>query len=414
MSTRRAVLIVNLGSPASTSLEDVREYLEEFLGDSRVIDRPRWRWLRRTIVNRLIIPRRLKNSAHAYSKIWTKDGSPLITTSRSVCEKLAAALRNVTEPTSQQANASPARPAEASGSVADEAVPEERDCIPVYLAMRYGQPSIPEIVAQIAAAGVKQVLLFPQYPHYAMSSWETVVVRVCEAFARRASEVRLDCVKPFYADADYIDALAAVCRPYLENRNQGGKSTTPSPHDHLLFSYHGIPVRHVDIASLRGVNVHFVEHPLAQWTPETGGLSYVAHIKQTTEKLLARLGDIAPLHSLAYQSRLVGEPWLSPYTDVELVRLPREEGVRRLFVLCPAFTTDCLETLEEIQMQGRDSFLGAGGDRCVSAGGGSCESRDGNKCGSLGGEAFTQIPCLNDHPAYIDFLAGRVRHWAAS
>jgi len=358
MSALRAVLIVNLGSPASTSLEDVREYLEEFLGDPRVIDRPRWQWLRRLLVNRLIIPRRLKNSAHAYSKIWTKDGSPLITTSRSVCEKLAARLDTDKERNSEHAK--------------------------VYLAMRYGQPSIPEVVEQIAAAGVEKVLIFPQYPHYAMSSWETVVVRVCEEFAKRAPDVRLDCVKPFYADADYIDALASVCRPYLEGREN------PGPHDHLLFSYHGIPVRHVDIASLNGVTAHLVEHPLAQWTPETGRLSYVAHIEQTTEKLLAKLGEAAPRHSLAYQSRLVGEPWLSPYTDVELIRLPREEGVRRLFVLCPAFTTDCLETLEEIQMQGRDSFLEAGG------------------------ESFRQIPCLNDHPAYIDFLAGRVRHWATS
>jgi len=356
MSARRAVLIVNLGSPASTSLEDVREYLEEFLGDPRVIDRPRWQWLRRLLVNRLIIPRRLKNAAHAYSKIWTKDGSPLITTSRSVCEKLAAKLKK--EDDGEHPN--------------------------VYLAMRYGQPSIPEVVAQIAAVGVKEVLIFPQYPHYAMSSWETVVVRVCEEFAKRAPDVRIDCVKPFYADADYIGALAAVCRPYLEGRD------SPGPHDHLLFSYHGIPVRHVGIASLNGVTAHFVEHPLAEWTPEAGGLSYVAHIEQTTEKLLAKLGEAAPRHSLAYQSRLVGEPWLSPYTDVELICLPREEGVRRLFVLCPAFTTDCLETLEEIQMQGRDSFLEAGG------------------------ESFKQIPCLNDHPAYIDFLAGRVRHWAVS
>jgi len=361
MPPRRAVLILNLGSPASTSLEDVRDYLEEFLGDPRVIDRPRWRLLRRLLVNRIIIPRRLKTSAHAYSQIWTKEGSPLITTTRSVCEKLAVALGAEKEANGEQPK--------------------------VYLAMRYGRPSIPEVVEQIAAAGVEEVLLFPQYPHYAMSSWETVVVRVCEVFAKRAPKVRLDCVKPFYADADYIDALAEVCRPYLKNHDADEK---PKSHDHLLFSYHGIPVRHVRIASLDGVNLRFVDHPLAQWTTETGGLSYVAHIKQTTEKLLARLGDAAPRHSLAYQSRLVGEPWLSPYTDVELVRLPREEGVRRLFVLCPAFTTDCLETLEEIQCQGRDSFLGAGG------------------------ESFQQIPCLNDHPAYIDFLASRIRHWAKS
>jgi len=357
MPARRAVLIVNLGSPASTELEDVRAYLEEFLGDELVIDLPRWRWLRRAIVNRVIIPLRLKNSAHAYSKIWHEGGSPLIATSRSVCEKLEATLG------------------------AEAAAGGEAAAAKVYLAMRYGQPSIPEVVAKIQAAGVEEVLIFPQYPHYAMSSWETVVRRVCEEFAERAPQVRLHCVAPFYADADYIDALAAVCRPYLDERGD------PSAADHLLFSYHGIPARHVGIASLRGVNVQFAAHPHAQWSPEQGGLSYVAHIEQTTARLVERLGAAAPRHSISYQSRMVGEPWLAPYTDHELLRLPREEGVRRLFVLCLAFTTDCLETLEEIQMQGRDSFLGAGGT------------------------FFKQIPCLNDHPAYIDFLVGRVRHW---
>jgi ferrochelatase len=336
---KRAVLLVNLGSPDSPSVPDVKRYLSEFLGDDRVIDRPGLRLFRRFLVNGIIIPRRAANSAHAYSTIWTPEGSPLIVISQRARQKLADKL----------------------GAQA-----------PVYLAMRYGKPSIDEVVKKMTADGVHEVLIFPQYPHYAMASWETVVVRVCESAARFAPHLKLHCVKPFYADPDYIDALAAVCRPYLDQ-----------PHDHLLFSYHGIPVRHVGIASLEGVNVTFAEAPEAKWTP-AAGLSYLEHIRATTAALVARAG--IPRHSIAFQSRLVGEPWLAPYTDVELPRLARE-GAKRMLVICPAFTTDCLETLEEIQVRAREDFLAAGGT------------------------SFQQIPCLNDHPAFIDFLANRAQRW---
>ncbi|MDB6168243.1 MAG: Ferrochelatase [Verrucomicrobia bacterium] len=350
---KRAVLLVNLGSPDSPSVPDVKRYLREFLGDERVIDRPRLRLLRKFLVDGIIIPRRAAASAHAYSTIWTPAGSPLVVTSGRAREKLSARLGAGT---------------------------------PVYLAMRYGRPSIDEVIARLAADGIHEVLIFPQYPHYAMASWETVVVRVCESAAQLAPQLRLHCVKPFYADPDYIDALAAVCRPYLDQ-----------PHDHVLFSYHGIPVRHVGIASLKGVNVTFAEAPEAKWDPGRAGgaeipdsgpkipnLSYLDHVQQTTAALVQRAGIAR--HSIAFQSRLVGEPWLSPYTDVELPRLARA-GANRMLVLCPAFTTDCLETLEEIQVRARDDFLAAGGT------------------------SFQQIPCLNDHPAFIDFLAKRAQRW---
>src|SRR5471030_2809368 len=171
----RAVLLVNLGSPASPSVEDVRRYLREFLGDERVLDIPApLRWL---LLEGLILRTRPKQTAHAYASIWTPEGSPLLVTSRSVERKLAAALGPQT---------------------------------PVYLAMRYGQPSIGAMVAQMAADGVEEALLFPQYPHYAMASWETVVVKVEEDVAQRAPRLRLTCVPPFYADPDYIEALCAV------------------------------------------------------------------------------------------------------------------------------------------------------------------------------------------------------------
>lgn len=337
---KSAVLLVNLGSPASTSVPDVRRYLEEFLGDERVIDRPAQPF-RSLLVKRIIIPKRAPNSAHAYEQIWTKEGSPLLVISRSVQQKLAAALGPET---------------------------------PVYLAMRYGQPSIASVVERMIADGIGQVLLFPQYPHYAMSSWETVVVKVQEEIARLGHRLRLSTVQPFYADADYIEALYTVCAPFLAQ-----------PHDFVLFSYHGIPVRHLRKADSSRAHCQVV--PDCCTTPSPAHATcYKAQCLATTRALVARAAIAPERHAVTFQSRLVGEPWLSPYTDHELEQLPKT-GKKRLLILCPAFVADCLETIEEISGEGKETFLKAGG------------------------EAFTQIPCLNDHAAYIEFLAKRSRDW---
>lgn len=337
---KRAVLLVNLGSPDSPSVPDVRRYLDEFLGDERVIDRPRQPF-RSMLFNGIIIPRRAPQSAHAYQQIWTKDGSPLIVTSRSVQQKLAAAL----------------------GSAA-----------PVYLAMRYGTPSIASVIGRIAADGIDEILLFPQYPHYAMSSWETVVVKVYEEAAAQAPALKVSMAQPFFADPDYIEVLHAVSAPFLAQ-----------PHDHVLFSYHGIPERHLRQSDPSHSHCLTVDDCCTTCTP-VHATCYRAQCFATTRALAARAGLAAERHSVSFQSRLVGEPWLRPYTDFELERLPAE-GKKRLLVLCPAFVSDCLETLEEIQQQGRDTFLEAGG------------------------ESFQQIPCPNDHPAFIDFLAKRAQQW---
>ena len=337
---KRAVLLVNLGSPASTSVADVRAYLREFLGDERVIDAPSQPW-RSMLLEGIILRTRPKKSAHAYEQVWTKEGSPLVVTSRSVRQKLAATLGADT---------------------------------PVYLAMRYGQPSIASVVAQIADDGVDELLLFPQYPHYAMSSWETVVVRVMEEVARQTPRPHVTTVQPFYTDPDYIDALHAVSAPYLAQ-----------PHDFLLFSYHGLPERHMRKADSSHSHCLLVPDCCITCSP-AHATCYKAQCLATTRALVARAGIAAHRHSVSFQSRLLGEPWLRPFTDHELERLPKA-GVRKLVVICAAFTADCLETLEEIQQQGRETFLAAGG------------------------ESFTQIPCLNDHPAFIDFLAKRTERW---
>jgi protoporphyrin/coproporphyrin ferrochelatase len=336
---KRAVLLVNLGSPDSTSVPDVRRYLREFLGDERVLDLPdAARWL---LLEGIILRTRPKKSAHAYKEVWTEQGSPLLVISRSVRDKLASQLGPDT---------------------------------PVYLAMRYGQPSIASVVARMAEDGVTEVLLFPQYPHYAMSSWETVVVKVYEEAGRLAPQLRVSMVQPFFADPDYIEALYTVTAPYLAKN-----------YDKLLFSYHGIPQRHLKKADSSKAHCLTVPDCCNTCSP-LQATCYRAQVLATTRALVARAQLAPEKYSVSFQSRLAGEPWLTPFTDHELARLPRE-GQKRLLVICPAFVADCLETLEEIRGQGKETFIQAGG------------------------ESFEQIPCLNDQSPYIDFLAGRVQRW---
>jgi protoporphyrin/coproporphyrin ferrochelatase len=249
--------------------------------------------------------------------------------------------------------------------------------VPVHAAMRYGKPSIESAVAALAAEGHDEVLLFPQYPHYAMASWETVVVRIRREAARQAPAMRITCVQPFYGDPDYIAMLVAVAAPALA-----------TPHDHVLFSYHGIPERHLRKADSSRAHCTLVADCCNTCSPAHATCYRAQCIRTTAE--FARIAGLTPEnHSISYQSRLAGEPWLQPFTDFEFVRLPKA-GVKRLLVMCPSFLADCLETLEEISMTGRDAFLAAGGER------------------------FEKIMCPNDHPSFIDFLANRVRKWLNS
>ena len=219
-----------------------------------------------------------------------------------------------------------------------------------------------------------ELLLFPQYPHYAMSSWETVVVKVYEEAARLAPTLRIESVQPFYEDADYIEALYQVSRPYFE-----------APHDYILFSYHGIPVRHLRKGDAS--NAHCMKVADCCTTCSAAhAMCYKAQITKTTHALVRRAGLPDGTWSISFQSRLAGEPWIEPYTDFEFERLPRE-GKKNLVVMTPAFVADCLETLEEIAGEGREDFL------------------------KHGGEHFQHVPCLNDQTPYIEFLAGRVQAW---
>ncbi len=333
----QAVLLVNLGSPASTSVPDVRRYLREFLGDERVIDYPAWfRWL---LLEGIILRVRPRKSAHAYAQVWTPEGAPLLVTTEKVRAKLEAATG-----------------------------------LPVVAGMRYGEPSIAGALAKLRDAGVREVFLIPQYPHYAMSSWETVVVKVYEEARRVAPGLRFTTVQPFFADADYIEALQAVSASDLA----GG-------FDHLLVSFHGVPVRHLRKADSSHAHCQRVPDCCSVASP-AHATCYRAQCFATVRAFAARAGVPAEKISVSFQSRLPGEPWLEPFTDRELVRLA-QAGVRKLLVMTPAFTADCLETIEEIATEGKKTFLQAGGAE------------------------FKHIPCLNDHPAYIGFLARRTAAW---
>lgn len=329
MSTK-GVLLVNLGSPTSTAVGDVRRYLREFLMDGRVLDAP---WpIRFLIVHLAILPRRPHNSAEAYRQIWTPAGSPLIVTSRNVQHAL-----------------------------------QPRVTVPVELAMRYQQPSIPDAVARLAAQGVNELLLIPLFPHYAMSSYETAVERVREVVSQHLPAMRLQVQPPYFDHPDYLTALAASVQEYVAQ-----------DHDHLLFSFHGVPERHLRKSDPTGHHCLQAADCCAG-TNAAHATCYRAQCLKTVAGVAQATGLDASRYSVAFQSRLGRDPWLRPYTDQELVRLA-QSGVRRLLVVCPAFVADCLETLEEIGLRGRETFLEAGG------------------------KEFTRIPCLNEHPQWLAAL----------
>lgn len=318
---------MNLGSPDSASVPDVRRYLREFLMDGRVIDAPYP--IRFGIVHFAILPKRPHQSAEAYQSIWTSEGSPLVVTSR----RLQAAV-------------------------------QQSLSIPVELAMRYQNPSVEHAVESLVARGVREIILLPLFPHYAMSSYETAVEKVRLVVAKRPEQISLRVVDPFYKHPAYIEALADSAKPYLRE-----------DFDHLLFSYHGLPERHLRKSDPTGCHCLKVQN-CCEVPSEAHKTCYRAQTIQTTRAFAAAAGLPASKYSIAYQSRLGRDPWMQPYTDHELHRLA-EAGVKNLLVICPAFVADCLETLEEIGLRGRETFLAAGGRK------------------------FTMIPCLNERPAWI-------------
>ena len=318
-SKKRGILLMNLGSPDSTETKDVHRYLIQFLMDGRVIDYPYI--FRKILVGGIIVPFRASKSAEAYRTIWTKEGSPLIVLTR----QLQKALQKQVEE-------------------------------PVEIAMRYGNPSMAEGYDNLLkrCPDMEEVLAIPLYPHYAMSSYETAVEYAKEIHRRNKYSFRLNFVPPYYKEDHYLRAMSENIRPWLEQE-----------YDHILFSYHGVPGRHIKKSDPTGA------HCLLS-----------ADCFTTTREVVSRLNIATDKYSISFQSRL-GKGWLEPFTDIRLEEMPKE-GIKKLLVVCPAFVSDCLETLEEIDIRGRESFIGAGG------------------------ESFAMIPCLNTHPLWVEAL----RSWA--
>lgn len=322
----KGILLVNLGSPDSTSVQDVRTYLREFLMDGKVIDTP---WLiRKMIVELFILPRRPIKSAEAYKKVWMKEGSPLIIYSKILREK----------------------------------VQEQLD-IPVGLAMRYKNPSIEFGLQELYDKGVRDILVVPLYPQYTMSTTETVADKVLEVQKKKFKDVNVQFLKAFYKHPDYIKVLGDSIKEQL-----------PEDYDKLLFSYHGIPERH-DRKAIGAAK-------RSKLPIET----YRNQCLETTRLVTEYLGLPEDKYFTSFQSRLGTDPWIKPYTDQTLEHFPTE-GVKKIAVCTPAFVADCLETLEEISMEGKEEFLEAGG------------------------EEFIYIPCLNDRQDWVDALVKWFKGW---
>lgn len=326
---------MNLGSPDSTEVSDVKRYLNQFLMDEKVIDVAYL--FRVLLVKGIIIPFRVRKSAEAYKTIWTKEGSPLVV----ITKQLQKALQ--------------------------EGISE-----PVEIAMRYGNPTPKMAFDNLMKAdpSIDEVIAIPLYPQYAMSSYETAVEYAREIFTANNYPFKLTFIKPFYNEHSYINALAKSIAPFLEK-----------PYDHLLFSFHGIPERHVKKSDTTGCHCLQVENCCE--VPSPAHDTCYRHQTRTTTRLVTALLQIpADKYSIAYQSR-IGKGWLQPFTDIRLEQMPKE-GIKNLLVICPAFVSDCLETLEEIAIRGKETFMEAGG------------------------LSYQMIPCLDTQEPWVDTLKGYI------
>ena len=315
-AARTGILLVNLGTPAAPTAQALRPYLKEFLSDPRVVEIPRLVWW--LILNGIILNTRPKKSAEKYAAIWTADGSPL----RVHTEKQATLLRGwlgekITSP------------------------------LKVEYAMRYGQPSIPATLARMKAEGCERILILPAYPQYAASSTATAFDMAFAWLQKTRNQPALRTLKHYHDHPAYIQALAANIR---DDWQRNGRP------DVLVMSFHGVP----------------------RYTLEKGD-PYHSECQKTGRLLAAALGLEPQQYRLTFQSRFGRAEWIQPYTDKTLAALGKE-GVKRVDVVAPGFTADCLETLEELAMEGRETFLEAGG------------------------QEFRYIPALNEHPQWIAAL----------
>ena len=315
--SRVGVLITNLGTPAAPEKKALKTYLKEFLSDPRVVDVPRLLWW--FILNGVILNIRPRRSAAAYRTVWTEQGSPLLFHTEAQADALRARMRQ---------------------QFGDEVIVE--------FAMRYGQPSIPSVLQGMFDRGIRKLLVLPLYPQYSGATTGSTFDALAADFTERRWLPELRFVSHYHDDDAYIGALANSIRAY---RSAHGTA------DKLLFSYHGVPRRYLE-----------------------EGDPYHCECLKTSRLVAQELGLTEADYLVTFQSRFGREEWLQPYTDEILKGLPAQ-GVKSVQIVCPGFSADCLETLEEIGVENRDYFIGAGG------------------------EQYSYIPCLNDSPDHIDALA---------
>lgn len=335
LQKNEGVLLINLGSPKELSKKSVRQYLRVFLSDDNVVDLPKF--FQQFILRLFILPFRPKNTLEAYEKIWTKEGSPLIISTESIANKL-------TEKTGWN----------------------------VEYAMRYEEPSIEKALHKFKENEINKIYVISLYPHNAMATTVTTELETRNVAMNISNDFELIFTKPFFDNEEYINAMVNSIRPYVENKS----------YDKIIFSYHGIPKRQAKKTDETGEHC-FSTSNCCEVKNDGSKDCYRSHTRIASDLTAKKLGLEDDQWEIAYQSR-IGPGWLTPFTDKRLAKLP-EEGIDNIAILCPSFISDCLETLEEIDIRGRETFLKAGGKK------------------------MTYIPCLNDSEDTINLLENLVR-----
>lgn len=335
------VLLIQLGTPDSTEVSDVRTYLREFLGDPRVIDLPAP--ARALLLNAVILPFRPRRSAEQYEKIWTDEGSPLTIHTEALTRAVQDALG---------------------------------DDFRVAFGMRYRNPSISSAVEELVAANCDRIIVLPLFPQYASASTGSAVEELLRAVGERWNVPEVTTINDFFDDPGFVHAVAGVARPHLDAFD---------PH-HVILSYHGLPERQIKKSDPTG-SWCLTRSDCCDRLVEANRFCYRAQCFATSRALAEALGLEEGSHTTTFQSRLAGQRWIEPYTDVEVKDLYKS-GVRRLAVLTPSFTADCLETLEEIGIRLREQWQ------------------------DIGGEDLLLVPCVNAEPAWVSAVAGMIEEVA--
>ena len=334
---KTGVLLINLGTPDAPTPAAVGRYLREFLMDGFVIDLPApLRWF---LVNVLIVPRRKFQSAEAYQKVQLPEGAPLLVHTRMLAQKVSQQL-------------------------GDEYLVE--------LGMRYGNPSIESALQKLKSRGVSRIIVLPLYPQYAESSFETAVVETKRSAREFGGEEILTFLPPFYRDPGFVGAWARCIRREIDAENT----------EHFVFSFHGVPVRH--LTKFHSGDQHYT--PAADCCTEITSANkncYRAQCFATARAIAAQLELHPEDYTISFQSRLGRAEWIGPNT-VDVFQSLAQRGIRRIAVACPSFVADCLETLEEIGIRGRETFF------------------------SAGGEALELIPSLNADATWTEAVARRI------